>query len=221
MKYKLVVFDVDGTITRHVSSWRYIHEKLGLWDVLARKYQDQFLAGKISYRRFCELDAAHWKGIGYKKMEGIFSRVRYSKNARRAIKKLKAMGFKLIAISTGLQFMTDRIKRELDFDHVIGNRLNARKGKLTGGVKINISHGAKGRTVRSILRRFGATPAEMIAVGDSEGDIPMVALAGYSIAFNSSSEKLSRMVDHDCKTGDFMEVYEKIAAVAGLRKKFR
>ena len=71
MKYKLIVFDIDGTITRHISSWRYIHEKLGLWDVLARKYQDQFLAGKISYRRFCELDAAHWKGMPVRKLYSI------------------------------------------------------------------------------------------------------------------------------------------------------
>ncbi|MGD2279477.1 MAG: HAD-IB family phosphatase, partial [Candidatus Omnitrophota bacterium] len=111
MKYKLIVFDIDGTITRHISSWRYIHEKLGLWDVLARKYQDQFLAGKISYRRFCELDAAHWKGMPIKKLYGIFRHVRYSKNAKKAIKKLKKENFKLAAISTGLQFMTERVKK--------------------------------------------------------------------------------------------------------------
>ncbi|MEA3490215.1 MAG: HAD family phosphatase, partial [Candidatus Omnitrophota bacterium] len=174
MKYRLIVFDIDGTITRHVSSWRYIHEKLGLWDILARKYQEQFLAGKISYRRFCELDAAHWKGIEQRRLREVFRRVRYSKNVKRAVKRLKKEGFKLVAISTGLQFITDRVKEELDFDYVIGNRLNARNGRLTGGVRINISHGAKGRTVRGILRRFGVKPGEMIAVGDSEGDIPMV-----------------------------------------------
>jgi len=35
-KFKMIVFDIDGTITRHISSWRLIHEKLGLWDVLAK-----------------------------------------------------------------------------------------------------------------------------------------------------------------------------------------
>lgn len=215
MKYKLVVFDVDGTITQHVSSWRFIHEKLGLWDVLAKKYQEQFLAGKISYRRFCELDAAHWKGIEEKKLRGVFLGVKYSRNAARAIKKLKKKGFRLVAISTGLQFITDRIKREMGFDYVLGNRLNARKGRLTGGVRINISHGAKGRTVRAILKRFGVKTSEMIAVGDSEGDIPMIKLAGYSIAFNSTSYKLSRLVDYDCRSDDFMEVHDQIIAVSG------
>ncbi|MCK5451013.1 MAG: HAD family phosphatase [Candidatus Omnitrophica bacterium] len=213
MKYKLIVFDVDGTITRHISSWRYIHEKLGLWDVLAKKYQEQFLAGKISYRRFCELDAAQWKGLEIKKMRNVFSGVRYSKNAKRVIEQLKNMGFKLAAVSTGLQFITDRIKEELGFDHVIGNRLNVRRGKLTGGVKINISHGAKGKTVRNILKRFNVKSSQMIAIGDSEGDIPMLKIAGYSIAFNSSSNELSDMADHVCRTTDFMEVYKIIKNV--------
>ncbi|MBD3427154.1 MAG: HAD-IB family phosphatase [Candidatus Omnitrophica bacterium] len=214
MKYKLIVFDIDGTITRHVSSWRYIHEKLGLWDVLAKKYQDQFLAGKISYRRFCELDAAHWKDMEVSKLEKVFTSVKYSKNVKRAMKKLKKSGFKLVAISTGLQFIADRVKKELGFDHVIGNRLNIRKGRLTGKVTIKISHGAKGRTVRGILKRFGARAEEMIAVGDSEGDIPMIEIAGYSIAFNSSSGKLSEIVDYNCTSEDFMEVCNKILEVS-------
>ena len=219
VQYKLVVFDIDGTITRHVSSWRYIHEKLGLWEVLDKKYQEQFLAGKISYRRFCELDAAHWKGMEEKKLHRIFEKVIYSKNAKRAVKKLKKEGFKLVAISTGLQFVTERIKNEMGFHYVLGNRLNVRKGRLTGGVTVNISHGAKGKTLKKILRRFAIDPGEMIAVGDSEGDIPMVRLAGYSIAFNSSSDKLSKMVDHVCRTSDFMEVCDKILEVSGKARK--
>lgn len=210
MKYRMIVFDIDGTITRHVSSWRYIHEKMGLWDVLAKKYQEQFLAGKISYRRFCELDAAHWKGLEENKLRKAFRGIKYSRNAEKVIRKLKEKGFKLVAVSTGLQFMTDRVKKELGFDHALSNRLNVRNGRLTGGVKINITHGAKGKVLRGVIRKYGILPQEMIAVGDSEGDIPMVKLAGYSIAFNSTSKILSDIVDHDCKTLDFKEIYEVV-----------
>lgn len=221
MAYKLIAFDIDGTITRHVSSWRYIHEKLDLWDALAKKYQDQFLAGRISYRRFCELDAAHWKGIREERLRRIFLKIRYSRNAKKVVRKLKSDGFKLVAISTGLQFVTERVKEELGFDHVIGNRLNVRKGLLTGGVRINISHGAKGRALRHLLARQGIKARQMIAVGDSEGDIPMVKMAGYSIAFNSSSEKLSAAVDYNCATSDFMEVYKKIIDIGEKPEKKR
>jgi len=220
-KLKMIVFDIDGTVTRHISSWRYIHEKLGLWDVLAKNYQEQFLAGKIDYRRFCELDAAHWKGMNARELHDVFKKVKYSMNAEKSIALLKKEGFILVAVSTGLQFITDRIKNELKFHYVLGNRLSTRNGRLTGGVRINIDHGAKGKVLRDILKKFKVKPSEMIAVGDSEGDIPMAKLAGYSIAFNSSSEALSEIVDYDCRSKDFMKVCEKILTVAqnGIKRR--
>ena len=215
MNYKLIIFDIDGTIAKHISSWRYIHEKLGLWHEQAYRYQEKFLAGKISYRKFCELDAAHWKGLPEKKIREIFGKVPYAKNAATCIKKLKKMGFKLAAISTGLQYIADRIKKELKFDYVLSNKLISRKGILTGKVKINITHGAKGKILRRILNKFNVKPNEVICIGDSSGDIPLTKHSGYSIAFNSSDEAFSKIVDYDCKTKDFKEVFKKTEEIGG------
>jgi len=217
LKHKLIIFDIDGTITRHISSWRYIHEELGLWRKRAFRYQERFFAGKISYRRFCELDAAHWRGMPERRIRKIFDGVMYSKNAVPCIRKLRRAGFKLAAISTGLQFMPDRIMRELDFDYAVSNRLLARNGRLTGAVMINIAHGAKHKIVKKIFRRFNVKPREVICVGDSEGDIPLAKECGYSIAFNSSSRELSKISDYNCRTKDFKELYGKILEMNGLK----
>jgi len=213
MNHKLIIFDIDGTITRHISSWRYIHEKLGLWRREAFCYQEQFWAGKITYRRFCELDAAHWRGLPEKKIRKIFKSVLYSKNAKVCIKRLKARGFKLVAISTGLQFMLNRVMDELGFDYALSNRLVSRRGILTGQVKINIEHGAKDKILRRIFKRFKVRPHEVISIGDSEGDIPLAKICGYSIAFNSSSKELSRITDYTCKTKNFKEACQKILSI--------
>lgn len=213
MLYKLIIFDIDGTITKHISSWRYIHEKLGVWSKRAFRYQEDFFAGKISYRRFCELDAAHWNGMSEKKIRRLFESTRYSKNAVKCIKRLKKTGFKLAAISTGLQFMSDRVRTELGFDYTISNALKSRNGKLTGGVLINLEHGAKHKILSRIFKKFRVSPHETISVGDSEGDMPLARECGYSIAFNSSCKELSRMVDYDCRTKDFSEVYRKIMSI--------
>lgn len=213
MKYKLIVFDIDGTITKHISSWRYIHEALNLWDALAFKYQEQFLKGRISYRKFCELDAAHWKGIKDIRLRKIFKRVPYAKNVTSCVSKLKKMGFKLVAISTGLQYIADRIKDELKFDYVISNRLNIYNGCLTGGVTINISHGAKGVVMKKIIKKFHIKPSEVIVVGDSAGDSSLAKYSGYSIAFNSSDKEFSQVVDYECKTKDFMEIFDCVLSV--------
>ncbi|MBN1871282.1 MAG: HAD-IB family phosphatase [Candidatus Omnitrophica bacterium] len=215
-RYKAVVFDIDGTIVKHISSWRYIHERLKLWDALACRYQELFLAGKISYKKFCDLDASHWKGLPDRRLRRLFRSAAYAKNAKKCIGRLKDMGFKLIAVSTGLQYMGERVKEELRFDYVVYNKLLSRSGVLTGKVMINISHGGKARILRKILRRLRLKPGEVISVGDSAGDIPLAQLSGYSIAFNSSDRRYSRIVDYDCKTGDFKEVFDKIVSVAGL-----
>ena len=213
MKYRLIIFDIDGTITTHISSWRYIHEKLGLWDNRAFHYQEKFLAGKISYRRFCELDAAHWKGISDTRIRRIFRSVRYSKNAVKVVEKLKNHGFKIAAISTGLQYIPERLKIEMGFDCCLSNRLLSRNGRLTGKVDIAIPHGAKGRIVKKLIRHFNVRKSEVISVGDTAGDIPLAKNSGFSFAFNSTSKELSRTVKYNCKTKDFNEIYKKICEI--------
>lgn len=213
-KYKLIIFDIDGTIVKHISSWRYIHEKLGLWDVFAYRYQEKFLAGKISYKKFCELDAAHWKGLPEDNIIKIFGKAPYVKNVASSIRRLKKMGFKLVALSTGLQYMAERLKKELKFNYILYNRLISKNGILNGRVKINIAHGAKGKVLSKILKKMRVNPREVISVGDSSGDIPLAKLSGYSIAFNSSDKELSRIADYNCKTRDFREVFKKIVSIS-------
>ena len=215
-KYKLIIFDIDGTITKHISSWRYIHERLELWDTLAFQYQKQFLAGKLSYRKFCELDAAHWKGLSEEKIREIFQELPYAKNVPSCIKRLKQRGFKIAAISTGLQYMAERAKKELRFDYVLSNRIVSRKGILTGGVKININHGGKGKISRQIMKKYCVKLHEVISVGDSAGDIPLAKSSGYSIAFNSSDMAFLDIVDYKCKTKDFEEVFAQILSISGI-----
>jgi phosphoserine phosphatase len=212
--YKLIIFDIDGTITKHISSWQMIHERLAMWEEFAHRYQQKFLKRKIGYKRFCELDAACWKGMTEEKISSLFRPVAYVRNARICLKRLKANGFKLAAISTGLQYIADEIERDLSFDFILSNRLLSRRGILTGSVKINITHGAKGKVVKSIFKRFKVKPHEAIGVGDSAGDIPLLKGVGYSIAFNSSSKELSHIADYNCRTNDFKEVYSKIIEIS-------
>ncbi len=214
MAIKLIVFDVDGTITQHPSSWQYLHEYLNVWDGNADKYQKRFLAGKISYAEFCRLDACHWKGMRVQKIRKMFQKIPYTKNLKRYIPLLKKKGFKLASISTGLHMLSERIKRELGFEEIMANRLLARHGVLTGGVRVDVSFRGKGAAFRKVLRKFGVAPHEVICIGDGEGDIPMMRRAGFSIAFDPKNKHVAEIADYVCRTKDFKEVYDVICKTA-------
>lgn len=210
MKYKIVVFDMDGTLTRHVSSWQLIHEKLGMWDADASRYQEQFLKGRISYRRFCELDAQRWGNLPVDNIIRHLDAIPYSKNAKRVLKKLKALGFKLAIISTGLDLLALRVKKDLQVDYCFCNKLYVKQGRITGRVKIDVAHGDKGRVFKRLLKKARLTPEQAIFVGDSATDVPAARVAGYAISFNASHSGLSAIADYNCRSQDFQEVYTAI-----------
>ncbi len=210
LRYKIVVFDMDGTLTRHISSWQLIHEKLGMWDEDACHYQEQFLKGKISYRRFCELDAQRWKNLPAANITRHLHAIPYSRNVKNTLKKLKELGFKLAILSTGLDLLALKVKKDLQIDHCICNKLYVRHGRLTGQVKINVAHGEKGKAFKRLLRKAGIKPEQAIFVGDSATDVPAARIAGYAIAFNTSYSGLAELADYNCRTKDFKEVLAAI-----------
>jgi phosphoserine phosphatase len=210
----MIVFDVDGTLTPHISVWQYIHEMLNLWQGNAERYLERYLKGEIDYGEFCRLDAALWKGRTLGEIREIVSMIPYNPGVRRTLLKLKDMGFLLAAVSTGLTVLTDRIHRECGLYYSIANRLRHLNGVLTGDVEILVEGNGKGKVLDALAGHVCIPAARMICVGDSVGDIPMVRKCGFSISFRSTSRELDRLVDYTCR-GESLE--EIIAVIAHMR----
>ncbi len=190
--YRAVLFDLDGTLTPVPSVWQHIHERLGLWEEEAHRHLQAFERGEIGYEEFCARDAAHWKGMPEKDLREITDRIPYRPGVVECVELLKQAGLVVGVISTGLTLLIERVNRDLDLAYAIANRLVARRGILTGEVKVNVEHGRKGEAVDLFCGQFGVDYREVIAVGDSEGDISMFEHSGFSIAFNPASETTAR-----------------------------
>lgn len=191
--FKLVVFDLDGTLTKERSIWEYIHVRLGKWYGFAEEYQNQFLAGKISYDEFCERDAEVWKGMKVEEMMKIVKTVPFHPGTDELISHLKQRGMRLSMVSSGLSLLTHWVHQRYGFDYSVSNDLLHENGVLTGKVKIQVYYDKKAEWVRRILQRFDAKPEEVIAIGDSFGDVDMFQMVGFSVAFNSSCEELDNI----------------------------
>jgi phosphoserine phosphatase len=189
-KFKLALFDLDGTLTTERSAWEYIHRRLGVWDGQAEKFQQAYLRREISYDEFCRLDAAIWKGMKSSEVKGILGQIPLQPGAGDLIAYLREKGIGLGIISSGLSFLSDRIKEEFDFDYAVANDLQTEDGILTGGIRINVHYDQKAEWVEDARRIFNLEKEEVFAVGDSSGDIPMFQACGFSIAFNCHSPQL-------------------------------
>jgi phosphoserine phosphatase len=208
--YKLVVFDLDGTLTAERSIWEYIHVKLGKWYGYAEEYQRRFLQGKISYRRFCELDAQVWRGMKVDQLRDIVRTVSFNPGVDELTSLLKDLGLKLTLISSGLDVLSEWVEEKYGFDYGVSNRLLHEDGILSGEVEIKVHYDRKAEWVRNIMDMFGVRSDEIIAIGDSAGDMEMFEMAGFSISFNSSSADLDGMADVVIMGNDLSQIIPRL-----------
>ena len=81
MKYKLIFFDLDGTIIDDIEFiWYVLHDHFGVSRDLVKKWHKKFDEGEITYEEWFNEDGKWWKKAGAKKKD-FFD----------AVKKLKLM----------------------------------------------------------------------------------------------------------------------------------
>jgi len=209
-RYKLVIFDLDGTLTQERSVWEYVHKQLGKWHGFAEKYQNQFLAGQINYQRFCELDAEVWKGMKVEEVSEIAKSVPFHSGVDELIRYFKQKGLKLSMVSSGLSLLSNWVHERYGFDYSVSNDLLHENGVLTGKVKIRVYYDKKAEWVEKILKQFGVKPEEAIAIGDSKGDMDMFQMVGFSIAFNSSCRDLDQIANIRIQSKNLIDIIPRI-----------
>jgi len=208
-KLRLVVFDVDGTLIKVDSSWRFLHEKLGTW-TKGKQYAELFFQGKITYKEWAQLDASLWKNQSLMNVRKIVNEISYVDGAQKSIWALKKHDVKVALLSAGLSLLSERIERELNIDYSLSNELVVKDGTLTGEVKINVSLDNKEKALNHILHRFGVRSNECCTVGDDESLIPLFKKVALGIAFNPCSEEVEKNADVVVKNEDLRYVLPHI-----------
>jgi phosphoserine phosphatase len=209
-RFKIVIFDLDGTLTQERSIWEYIHKQLGKWYGFAEEYQKQFLAGKIPYEEFCERDAQVWKGMKVEELLEIVKSVPFHPGVDELINHLKNEGLKIAMVSSGLSLLSNLVHQKYGFDYSISNDLLHENGVLTGGVRIQVYFDKKAEWVSKILKQFGVRSEEVIAIGDSAGDVDMFQMVGFSIAFNSSCQDLDQIASVCVQSRNLADIILKL-----------
>jgi phosphoserine phosphatase len=202
---KAVVFDVDGTLLKVVSSWKFFHERLGTWEK-GKQYAEQFFQGAITYEDWARLDASLWRGKKLERIKQIVGSMPYTEGARHVITTLRKHGFKVILLSAGLSPVIERVEKDIAVDDSQANELKVKNGLLTGDVETNVSFDNKNIVLIRMLKKFNLGIEECAAVGDDETMIPLFEKVSLSIAFNPRNWTVEERADIVIKSDDLREV---------------
>ncbi len=205
---RFAAFDIDGTIFRSSLLIEIVEEliEVGLFPSEARdgyeSYHQLWQDRSDSYDKYimAVVDSfnQYIRGINYsdflttveKMMERKKNRnYRYT---RELVKKLKQEGYYLLAISHSPKSVLDKFCQELGFDKVYGRFYELGPGdKFTGKIVDEHLIANKANIIKRAVEKENLTFQGSIAVGDSEGDIPMLELVENPICFNPN-DKLYR-----------------------------
>lgn len=127
------------------------------------------------------------KDVPAEALEQVYTeKLRLNPGAERLITTAQAAGIKVLLVSGGFTFFTDRLRERLRLDSAHANTLEIDNGVLTGRVLGDILDAdAKAVYLREFARTHGATKEQIIAMGDGANDLKMLGAAGFPVAYHA------------------------------------
>jgi HAD superfamily hydrolase (TIGR01490 family) len=200
-KRKVAIFDIDGTIFRSSllieltdeliarglfpkNAWKQFDENKVRWLDRKGNYEDYIMAVVDTFMKYT-------KGMLYQDFVAVCEHVaivhrdRTYKYTRELIKELKKKGYYLLAISQSPKTILDFVAPAYGFDKVYGRIYElGPQDRFTGNISDLHLIANKANIVKRAVEKENLTLKDSVAVGDTEGDIPMLEMVDRPIAFN-------------------------------------
>ncbi len=188
--FGLIAFDMDSTLI----NIECVDEIAG---AAGRKAEvaaitEAAMRGEITdYKESLRRRVALLAGVPERALHEVYEqRLELNPGAERLVRAVQSAGLKTLLVSGGFTFFTDRIRDRLGLDFTRSNVLEIRDGCLTGRMVDqpwgDICDGdEKKRMLLATCADLGLPPSRAIAMGDGANDLPMMGVAGLSVAYHA------------------------------------
>ncbi|MES2913046.1 MAG: phosphoserine phosphatase SerB [Pseudomonadota bacterium] len=188
--FKLIAFDMDSTLI-NIECIDEIADAAGLKAEVAA-ITEATMRGEITdFKESLRRRVALLKGVSVDSMNEVYQhRLKLNPGAAELVHACKEAGMKVLLVSGGFTFFADRVQAELGIDYIRANVLEVENGLLTGQT-VDQPWGdiCDGHEKRKMLietcAMLGINPLQAIAVGDGANDLPMMGVAGLSVAYHA------------------------------------
>jgi len=177
----LAIFDVEGVLY-DAEYLPVLAEKINkekeIWEITKQGIQ-----GKINWENGLRKRVNLLKGLDIETCKEVADSLPIMTGAKVACQTLKSAGWKIMAVSGGFTIMTDRLKKELELDHIFSNELLFKDGKLDG-VTINVDSD-KSKSSMIKIEEWNEKRDETVAIVDGANDIKLFDICGLGIAYRA------------------------------------
>jgi len=187
--FKLIAFDMDSTLI-NIECVDEIAAAAGRKAEVAA-ITEAAMRGEITdYKDSLRQRVALLKGVPESALHAVYSQhLQLNPGVEAFVQACQRAGLKTLLVSGGFTFFSERIRSRLRLDFARANVLEIEAGALTGRLVDrpwgDIVDGAeKKRVLLEVCELMGVAPAQAIAVGDGANDLPMMGVAGLSIAYH-------------------------------------
>lgn len=217
----LVAMDVDGTILRGFEfSWQVIWSYLGYDDEDRRRAMQAYLRGDLSYEAWCRhcAEAFIAKNLRRSDFDVMLTDAHLVTGFHEVIAILKKAGFRLAIISGGVDTFLEVLLPAYEeiFDVIFINRLKfTRRGSLKEVVPTKFDFAGKLVALEELRKTFRIAKEDTFFIGEGLNDEAMASIAGKSIAFNPSSQRVAQSFDVVVFDDDFRAVLPHLGFQVG------
>ncbi len=219
LKYKLVAFDLDGTLLKgYTFSWTLVWEYLKYPKKLQKTGMQRYRAGKTTYKQWCDwaVNLFMEKNLRREDFTAITAPVTLTNNFADTIKLLKKEGIILAIISGGIDtFLQEKIpEAEKLFDYIFINKLQFdTEGRLIGVTTTDYDFKGKATALELICQVNGIDISESVFIGEGFNDEDIASAAGLCIAYPpSTAQGVSQVADEGIEEDDLSKIIDFIIA---------
>ncbi|MGH7740064.1 MAG: HAD family hydrolase [bacterium] len=202
--HRIILFDLDGTLTRGVSTTRFLFRRAGE-EAFFRDLEQRWMRDEMDHLTLARQVTRRMKGWRVRDVEKSLQRVPKMTGIGQTVRVLKRRGFYVALSTLGYELSAAYFKKRFGFDEVRGTTLEIKRGVITGkGMRIFQEH-QKALFLKQLSRRLGISLSQTAAVGDSRSDREVFKIAGRKIALNQDGF-LKGLADVDLKGTDMRKV---------------
>jgi phosphoserine phosphatase len=183
--FKLIASDMDSTLIT-IECIDEIADYAGKKAEVAA-VTEAAMRGEIDWPTSLRQRVLALAGLPEATLERVYDeRLQLSPGAENLIRAAKKNNIKLLLVSGGFTFFTEKLKARLGFDFAFSNTLEVIDGKLTGRVLGALCDAdAKAEHARNTASMLAFEEHHILALGDGANDLKMMAAAGTSIAYHA------------------------------------